>query len=78
MYQADIMLNTRREVKLVNATDTPASILSEMGANMGNQFSINGSVLSAADMQTPISGLAAKFGFTDSFFLRSVVEAQNA
>ena len=78
MYNADIMVNTRREQKLVTGADTPASILSDMGVNMSNQFSINGSTLSAVDMQTPISALAAKFGFTDSFFLTSVVKTQNA
>lgn len=78
MFSADIMLNTRREVKLVSGTETPAAILSEMGVNMNNQFSINGSILSAADLQTPISALSLKYGFTDSFFLTSVVKTQNA
>lgn len=77
MFKVTVLVNNKRSTAMYAADKTPSSILSEFGAGR-LQFSLNGTPLSSAAMDTPIGALADQYGLGETLFLTGVVKTDNA
>lgn len=77
MIQVNVKTNSTRRTVNADVTETPAQLFERIGANVsGATNNLNGTILSAADMQQPFSALGVQDGTSVS--LNSVVKADGA
>lgn len=77
MFKVTTLANNKRSTQMYSADTTPSQILAEFGAGR-MQFSLNGTPLNAAAMETGIGALAAQYGLGETLFLTGVVKTDNA
>ena len=74
MIQINVKTNTARKAFTREITDTPISVLNEMGlSTTGTQINLNGTILSAADQNAPFEKLGVQDG--QSYTLNVIVKA---
>ena len=73
MIRVQVKTNTARPVFTKEITDTPASVISEMGLDIsGAQINLNGTILTATDLQSTFEALGVVDGTTVN--LNSIVK----
>ena len=77
MYKVTLLANNKRSTQMVSGDKTPNAILAEFGAGR-LQFSLNGTPLTPAAMDTPIGALDEQYRLGDTLFLTGVVKTDNA
>lgn len=77
MVQVQIKTNTTRKTKNVDVNTTPAAIFAESEiSTAGAAINLNGTILSATDLQSSLAALGVSDG--TSIYLNCVVKADGA
>lgn len=81
MIKITLKTNTVRKEVTAEMTQTPAGVFANENINTaGSQINLNGTILTAAEMNTTFEALSADIGFADgtSISLSSIIKADGA
>lgn len=77
MIQVQVRTNTTRKTRNVDVNSTPASVFDELEISpAGSMINLNGTILTATDMQSTFAALGVTDGSTVN--LNSIVKADGA